>query len=250
MPIILGMAVAFGCIITLVVKEVASGLSRGVSATSLMAVETRPQHPTETNAPALTLSHQARADAAMSLELTSPAIDDTLATVAAPATREAKAETEVQAQVQAPAVDVEAEPAPVREAAAPAPAPARATTTTRDDTPMFNGRPLRKVREVNMLVTAYSPDERSCGIWADGITASGYSVWTNGMRLVAADTRILPFGSLVSVPGYNGGRPVPVLDRGGAIKGNRLDVLYPTHEIALRWGAQRLPIIIWEYADE
>ncbi|MEM9882259.1 MAG: 3D domain-containing protein [Planctomycetota bacterium] len=113
----------------------------------------------------------------------------------------------------------------------------------------FDGRPLRPVRTVRMLTTAYSPDARSCGKWADGITASGYSVWTNGMKLVAADTDLLPFGSIVTVPGYHGGRPVPVLDRGGAIKGHRLDVLYPTHERALRWGAQRLDVTVWEYAD-
>ncbi|MDX1681837.1 MAG: 3D domain-containing protein [Phycisphaeraceae bacterium] len=115
--------------------------------------------------------------------------------------------------------------------------------------PMFNGRPLRKARTIRMLVTAYSPDERSCGKWADGKTSSGYSVWTNGMKLVAADTRLLPFKSIITVPGYNGGKPVPVLDRGGAIKGRRLDVLYPTHEIARGWGKQWLEVTVWEYAD-
>ncbi len=117
------------------------------------------------------------------------------------------------------------------------------------DVVMFGNRRIRPVRTMRMVVTAYSPDARSCGKWADGITASGKSVWTNGMRLVAADTRLLPFGSIVSVPGYNGGRPVPVLDRGGAIKGKRLDVLYPTHEIARRWGRQPLEVTIWEYVD-
>lgn len=118
-----------------------------------------------------------------------------------------------------------------------------------EDRPMYNGRPIRRVSQMTMLTTAYSPDSRSCGKWADGYTASGYSVWTNGMKLVAADTSVLPFGSLVSIPGYNGGRPVPVLDRGGKIKGNRLDLLYPTHDIALQWGAQRLTVDVWEYAD-
>lgn len=113
----------------------------------------------------------------------------------------------------------------------------------------FNGRPIRPVRTLTMTVTAYSPDERSCGKWADGITASLKSVWTNGMRLVAADTRLLPMGTMISVPGYAGGEVVPVLDRGGAIKGHRLDVLYPTHEIALRWGVRKIPVTVWEYAD-
>lgn len=117
------------------------------------------------------------------------------------------------------------------------------------ETRWFNGRPVRPARTITMLVTAYSPDARSCGDSADGITASGYSVWTNGMKMVAADTGILPLGSLVSVPGYDEGGVVPVLDRGGKIKGERLDVLYPTHEVAMEWGAQRLEVTVWEYAD-
>lgn len=113
----------------------------------------------------------------------------------------------------------------------------------------YDGRPLRAVKTIRMLVTSYSPDARSCGKWADGITASGYSVWTNAGKLVAADTHLLPFGSILTIPGYNNSKPVPVLDRGGKIKGKRLDVLYPTHAIARRWGVQKLDVIVWEYAD-
>lgn len=113
----------------------------------------------------------------------------------------------------------------------------------------FNGRPVRPAKTMWMTVTAYSPDERSCGDSADGITSSIHSVWTNAMRLVAADTRILPLGSMITVPGYDEGNIVPVLDRGGAIKGHRLDVLYPTHAIARVWGVQRLKVTVWEYAD-
>jgi 3D (Asp-Asp-Asp) domain-containing protein len=124
-----------------------------------------------------------------------------------------------------------------------------ATSEQEEEIRWFNNRPIRAVGTMTMTVTAYSPDERSCGKWADGITASGYSVWTNGMNLVAADESILPFGSLVSVPGYDNGDVVPVLDRGGAIKGKRLDVLYATHERAMQWGVQKLEVTIWEYAD-
>ena len=113
----------------------------------------------------------------------------------------------------------------------------------------FNGRPMRPARTLMMTVTAYSPDEQSCGDSADGITASGYSVFTNGMKLAAADTQLLPFGSLISVPGYDEGNVIPVLDRGGKIKGHRLDMLYPTHDQAVQWGSQRLEVTVWEYAD-
>lgn len=100
-----------------------------------------------------------------------------------------------------------------------------------------------------MVVTAYSPDARSCGASADGITASGYSVEVNGGCLVAADPKVLPLGSLVSVPGYDGGAVVPVLDTGGAIKGNRLDVLFPTHREAIAWGRKTVEVTVWEHAD-
>ncbi len=134
--------------------------------------------------------------------------------------------------------------------AAPATQPRTAAEPDADsEVTIFNGRPVRAVRTITMRVTAYSPDERSCGDSADNITASGYSVWTNGGKLVAADSRVLPLGSLVSIPGYDGGAVVPVLDRGGAIKGNRLDVLFPSHEQARRWGVRDLKVTIYEYAD-
>jgi len=43
---------------------------------------------------------------------------------------------------------------------------------------------------------------------------------------------------MISVPGYDKGRIVPVLDKGGAIKGARLDVLFATHEAARQWGEE------------
>lgn len=113
----------------------------------------------------------------------------------------------------------------------------------------FNGRPARPARVIWMTVTAYSPDERSCGDSADGLTATLHSVTTNGHRLVAADPKVLPYGSMLTVPGYGRESIVPVLDCGGAIKGRRLDVLFPTHEQARAWGVRRLPITVWEFVD-
>ena len=113
----------------------------------------------------------------------------------------------------------------------------------------FNGRPVRPARHYWMTVTGYSPDARSCGDSADGLTATLHSVQTNNMKLVAADTSILPYGSMVSVPGYDAGEVVPVLDCGGAIKGRRLDLLFPTDHEAREWGKHRILITVWEYAD-
>jgi 3D (Asp-Asp-Asp) domain-containing protein len=157
--------------------------------------------------------------------------------------------------VLAPVLSLTSRPSPTDSSRLLQPAP-RSTQADRDriraglvGVREFNGRPVRAVDTIRMRVTAYSPDERSCGASADGITASGYSVFTNGGALVAADPRVLPLGSLVSIAGYEGGAVVPVLDVGGAIKGNRLDVLHATHEVAMQWGVRDLEVTVWEYAD-
>ncbi|MDX2148991.1 MAG: 3D domain-containing protein [Planctomycetota bacterium] len=139
-------------------------------------------------------------------------------------------------------------------AAAPAPSTVAPSTVDRRSLPSpevrwFDGRPVRPARKMWMTVTAYSPDWRSCGDSDDGITATLHSVTTNGHALVAADTRILPYGSMLTIPGYDAGHIVPVLDCGGAIKGRRLDVLFPTHEQARAWGVRRVLVTVWEYAD-
>jgi len=100
-----------------------------------------------------------------------------------------------------------------------------------------NATTARRVRL--FVVTAYCPCKICCGPRARGITASGKPVTANGGLFVAADKSV-PFGTQISIPGYNGGKPVPVLDRGGAIRGNRLDVYVPTHRTALIWGRQQL----------
>ena len=85
-------------------------------------------------------------------------------------------------------------------------------------------------------VTAYCPCEKCCGQYSDGITASGRPAV--GI-LCAADTKLYPFGTIMKVPGYG---DAAVADIGGAIKGDRLDVLFATHEEALTWGRQILRV--------
>jgi 3D (Asp-Asp-Asp) domain-containing protein len=68
-------------------------------------------------------------------------------------------------------------------------------------------------------------------------TANGYQIKA-GDRLIAAPPEI-PFGTWITVPGY--GR-AQVLDRGGAIKGKRLDLYFPTHQEALNWGRQHIEV--------
>jgi 3D (Asp-Asp-Asp) domain-containing protein len=101
----------------------------------------------------------------------------------------------------------------------------------------------KKPRTILMEVTAYCPCRKCCGKGAHGVTASGLRVTANAGLFVAADS-FLPFHTKLVIPGYANERPVPVLDRGGAIKGNRLDVFFPTHQEALEWGRRMIEVTI------
>ena len=106
--------------------------------------------------------------------------------------------------------------------------------------------PAPRTRVLRMEVTAYCPCTKCCGPRAQGITASGKTVSYNDGKFVAADTSVLPFGKKIVVPGYAGNAAVEVIDRGGAIKGNKLDLYFPSHEDALIWGRQMLDVTVYE----
>ena len=84
-------------------------------------------------------------------------------------------------------------------------------------------------------ISAYCICSRCCGKWSDGITASGAKAVG---KLIAAPPEI-PFGTWIDIPGYG---YAEVLDRGGVIKGRRLDLLFSSHQEALHWGVQFLEI--------
>jgi 3D (Asp-Asp-Asp) domain-containing protein len=101
-------------------------------------------------------------------------------------------------------------------------------------------------RTIWMEVTAYCGCRKCCGPRACGLTASGRSIAYNGGLFVAADTNLLPFETQLKIPGYAGNQAVEVIDRGRAIKGQHIDVFFPTHEQALAWGRRWLPVTIVE----
>jgi 3D (Asp-Asp-Asp) domain-containing protein len=101
-----------------------------------------------------------------------------------------------------------------------------------------------RVHTLRMEVTAYCPCTKCCGENAQGITASGRDVSYNNSRFVAADTTVLPFHTKLIIPGYHDGATVEVIDRGGAIKGNKLDLYFPTHDEAKQWGRQWVDVTV------
>ena len=94
--------------------------------------------------------------------------------------------------------------------------------------------------------TGYCKNECCCGAYADGITASGHVI-KPGDKFIAAPKNI-PFGTLITIPGYSD-HPVPVLDRGGAIGKGRLDLYFGDengltgHQRALNWGVKYFEVV-------
>jgi 3D (Asp-Asp-Asp) domain-containing protein len=95
---------------------------------------------------------------------------------------------------------------------------------------------------VRMRVTAYCSCPKCCGEYSGGPTASGHHILP-GDTFVAAD-RKYSFGTEMLIDGYNSGEPVKVLDRGGAIRGDKLDVFFASHEEALKWGVKYIDVKI------
>jgi 3D (Asp-Asp-Asp) domain-containing protein len=60
--------------------------------------------------------------------------------------------------------------------------------------------------------------------------------------VIAADTSLFPFGTVLEIPGYGWGR---VEDVGGAIKGYHLDLYFDSHAEAQRWGVRKKLIRFW-----
>ena len=72
-----------------------------------------------------------------------------------------------------------------------------------------------------------------------GMTASG-TMARKGT--IAADTSIYPMKTIMYIEGYGYGR---VEDRGGKIKGEKIDLYFPTHQQALDWGRQEKVVDVW-----
>lgn len=82
-------------------------------------------------------------------------------------------------------------------------------------------------------ITHYCPCGICCGQWATNgptYTASGARAYPN--HTIAVDTRVFPFGTKVLINGH----VYTAEDRGGAIKGNKIDIFCATHQDALNGG--------------
>ena len=88
------------------------------------------------------------------------------------------------------------------------------------------------------VLTGYCPCAICCGK-TNGITACGTLATAN--HTIAADSRF-SFGTKMVINGV----VYTVEDRGGAIKGNRIDIFFTTHQDALNFGRQTADVYIVE----
>ena len=101
----------------------------------------------------------------------------------------------------------------------------------------------REYIEVTATLTAYCPCAKCCGK-SDGITASGTQA-TAG-RTVAVDTRLIPYGTEISIDG----KTYIAEDCGGKVKGYTIDVFFNSHEEALNFGRQTKTVKIYKTVSE
>ncbi|MGM9985706.1 MAG: 3D domain-containing protein [Bacillaceae bacterium] len=97
-----------------------------------------------------------------------------------------------------------------------------------------------------VVATGYTAGVESTGKSVDhpeyGITYSGVKVRRDYYSTIAADLTIFPIGTILFVPGYGFGI---VADKGGAIKGNRIDLYFNTVEDVYNdWGKQTVKVYI------
>lgn len=90
-------------------------------------------------------------------------------------------------------------------------------------------------KTMTMEATAYGPDCAGCS----GVSATGMNL-KSGPKVIAVDPSVIPLGSKVWVEGY--GEAIAA-DTGGAIKGNRIDVLMKSEaQASSNWGRRTVQV--------
>lgn len=91
-------------------------------------------------------------------------------------------------------------------------------------------------------LTAYCACRKCCGKdpgdFGYGVTASGAVVEAG--RTIAVDSSVIPLGSEIVIDGHT----YVAEDTGSAIKGNRIDIYFDTHQEALNFGVQYADVYI------
>jgi 3D (Asp-Asp-Asp) domain-containing protein len=102
--------------------------------------------------------------------------------------------------------------------------------------------PLKKRAQVKKVITleatAYYPGPEDTWPYASGTTASGLKA---GYGVVAVDPRVIKLKTLLYVEGY--GFAIAA-DKGGAIKGKKIDLCFDTYEQAVQFGRKNVKVYV------
>jgi 3D (Asp-Asp-Asp) domain-containing protein len=101
-----------------------------------------------------------------------------------------------------------------------------------------------KMQKIVVNASAYSQSlDEGAGQYK---TATGYSIKNTityeGMGIIATDTRIIPLYSIVKIEGFS--QLFIVLDRGGGIKGKKIDVLLGSKQECFNFGRKDVVLTI------
>lgn len=95
-------------------------------------------------------------------------------------------------------------------------------------------------KTITVKASAYTATCKGCS----GITATGLNLKKNpSIKAIAVDPKVIPLGSKVYVEGY--GYAVAA-DKGGRIKGNRIDVFMPSKAKAIQWGVKTVKVTVYK----
>jgi uncharacterized protein YabE (DUF348 family) len=93
-------------------------------------------------------------------------------------------------------------------------------------------------KEFYVNSTAYTANCNGCS----GVTATGVNLKANpNAKVIAVDPSVIPLGTKVYVEGYG---YATASDTGGAIRGSKIDVFFPSKSQAYQWGTKRVKVKI------
>lgn len=91
-------------------------------------------------------------------------------------------------------------------------------------------------KRIKVIATHYGSNCAGCS----GITATGdnvkNSIYVNGLRVIAVDPNVIPLRTVVTVTTPYGTFKALTSDTGGAIKGNKIDILVESEQESNKYG--------------
>ncbi len=124
-------------------------------------------------------------------------------------------------------------------------------SAVKSTSPIEEAIDFSKYPTTSVVATGYTAGIESTGKDENhpsyGVTYSGVKVKRDLYSTIAADLNVFPIGTILFIPDYGYG---VVADKGGAIKGNKIDLYYETvHDVYNKWGKKTLDVYVIKMGD-